>query len=138
MQTHPRTILAVSGRSSSSSLSKWWENDSLFWVVLPLYRVCQISFINHKFWKTVKVLYLEDALEFLAHIAPSCSTYEYFGSPKYEALTPSHHGDMKHQYFEGTPQCVLLRERFLKLGPYRPSKWKILQKNRTFFLKILF
>ena len=56
------------------------------------------------------MLYLEDALEFSAHIAPSCSTHEYFGSSKYEALTPSHHGDMKNQYFDGTPPCVLLRE----------------------------
>ena len=60
--------------------------------------------------KKIKVLYLEDALEFSAHIAPSCSTHEYFGSSKYEALTPSHHGDMKNQYFERTPPCVSLRE----------------------------
>ena len=61
------------------------------------------------------VLYLEDELEFLAHIAPSCSTYEYFGSSKYETLTPSHHGDMKNQYFDRAPQWVLLKEtmRFL-------------------------
>ena len=56
------------------------------------------------------VLYLEDELEFSAHIAPSCSTHEYFGSSKYEALTPSHHGDMKNQYFDRTPRCDLLRE----------------------------
>ena len=59
------------------------------------------------------MLYLEDALEFLAHIAPSCSTYEYFGSSKYEALTPSHHGDMKNQYFDRAPQCILLTLREL-------------------------
>ena len=52
----------------------------------------------------------DDMLEFLAHIAPRCSSHEYFGSSKYGALTPSHHGDMKNQYFGRTPPCVLLRE----------------------------
>ena len=49
--------------------------------------------------KKIKVLYLEHELEFSDNIAPSCSTHEYFGSSKYEALTPSHHGDTEIQYF---------------------------------------
>ena len=67
---------------------------------------------NHKirFRKTLKVLYLKDVLVFWAHIALSYSTYEYFGSSKYEARTPSHHGDTKHQYFERIQQYDSLRE----------------------------
>ena len=48
-------------------------------------------------------------------IAPSCSTDEYFGSSKYEALTPSHHGDTEIQYFERTFNRVLLRNPMVSL-----------------------
>ena len=79
---------------------------SYFPQTINLYKV---SFINEHLKKKFKVLYLEQELEFIDNIAPSCSTHEYFGSSKYEALTPSHHGDTEIQYFERTSNSVLLR-----------------------------
>ena len=62
----------------------------------PLYQ--QGSFINHQSGKKLKVRFLEDDLEFLDNIAPSCSTDQYFISSKYEVLTPSYHEDLKNHY----------------------------------------
>ena len=59
----------------------------------------KVSFTNGHLKKKIKMFYLEDELEFFDHIAPSCSTHEYFKSSEYEALTPSHHGDTEIQYF---------------------------------------
>ena len=74
-----------------------------------------ISFTNGHLKKKFKMLYLEDELEFFDHIAPSCSTHEYFKSSEYEALTPSHHGDTEIQYFERTFNSVLLRNPMVSL-----------------------
>ena len=65
--------------------------------LIPIYQ--QGSFINHHSVKKSKVRFLEDDLEFLDNIAPSCSTDQYFISSKYEVLTPSYHEDLKNQYF---------------------------------------
>ena len=71
-----------------------------FSVKLPLYTVQQVPFINHQSHKKVKTQYFEKYLEFGDNIPPSCSTDQYFISSKYEVLTPSHHRDMKKQFFE--------------------------------------
>ena len=81
-----------------------------FSIKLPLYRVQQVSFINHQSHKKFKARYFENYLEFGDNIAPSCSTDQYFISSKYEVLTPSHHEDMKNQYFQWKIRYSLQRE----------------------------
>ena len=87
-------------RKQSYAKSMDMRRSVFFSVKLPLYRLQQGSFINHQSHKKFKARYFENYLEFGDNITPSCSTDQYFISSKYEVLTPSHHRDMKKQFFE--------------------------------------
>ena len=111
--------------------------------LIPLYQ--QGSFINHHSVKKSKVRFLEDDLEFLDNIAPSCSTDQYFISSKYEVLTPSYHEDLKNQYFGARGlqitkgnnkgnQAKSGKNRYI----FQKSWYKIFDKKKKLFFKTTF
>ena len=111
--------------------------------LIPLYQ--QGSFINHHSVKKSKVRFLEDDLEFLDNIAPSCSTDQYFISSKYEVLTPSYHEDLKNQYFGArgvqiTKGNTKGNQEKCEKNQYNFQKcwYKIFDKKKKLFFKTIF
>ena len=77
------------------------------------------------------MLYLEHVMEFVDHIAPSCSTHEYFRSSEYEALTPSRHGDTEIQYFH---LIVQLKTQRKTLDSVVKHCWMCVQNTEFLYL----
>ena len=105
-----RRIVLKQFQSDSSSLERLYM-ISLAKLSRPnQWKVTLPKKIKSVIFKNFKSRFLEHELEFVAHIAPSCSTDQYFISSKYEVLTPSHHGDTKNQYFHFSPFIPEIQE----------------------------